>query len=436
MTRQASEKKWFAQEERFPDYTIQKVQTLKMTVVVGIVFLFNHTTHESQSLQKQKRRTTDYLEMTRQASEQKLLAHVERFPEYTLEYTIQKVYTLKMTVVVGIVFLFNNATHESQSLQKQTRRTTDYLEMTCQAYEQKLFAQVERFPEYALEYTIQKVQTLKMTVVVGIVFLFNNKRLESQSLQKQTRTTTDYLEMTCQASEQKLFALVERFPEYTFEYTIQKVYTLKMTVVVGIVFLFNNATNESQSLQKQNRRTADYLEMTRQASEKKLLAHVEWSPGYTLEYTIQKVYTLKMTFVVGIVFLFNNATHESQSLQKQTRRTTDYLEMTCQASEQKLFAQVERFPEYTLEYTIQKVQTLKMTVVVGIVFLFNNTAHEQQSLQKQKRRTTDYLEMTCQASEQTLFSQVHRCPEYTLEYTKQKVQTLKMTVVVGIFFLI
>ena len=143
-----------------------------MTVVVGIVFLFNHTTHESQSLQKQKRRTTDYLEMTSQASEQKLFAQVERFPEYTLEYTIQKIQTLKMTVVVGIFFLFNNTTHESQSLQKQKRRTTDYLEMTCQASEQKLFAQVERFPEYTLEYTIQKVQTLKMTVVVGIVFYF------------------------------------------------------------------------------------------------------------------------------------------------------------------------------------------------------------------------------------------------------------------------
>ena len=145
-----------------------------MTVVVGIVFLFNHNTHESQSLQKQKTRTTDYLEMTLQASEQKLFAQVEWFPEYTLEYTIQKFQTLKMTVVVGIVFLFNNTTHESQSLQKQKRRTTDYLEMTCQASEQKLFAQVECFPEYTLEYTIQKVQTLKMTVVDGIVFLLNH----------------------------------------------------------------------------------------------------------------------------------------------------------------------------------------------------------------------------------------------------------------------
>ena len=68
--------------------------------------------------------------------------------------------------------------------------------------------------------------------------------------------------------------------------------------------------------------------------------------------------------------------------------------MTCQASEQKLFAQVEWFPEYTLEYTIQKVQTLKMTVVVGIVFYINHTTHESQSLQKQKRRTANYLEMT------------------------------------------
>ena len=126
-----------------------------MTVVVGIVFLFNNTTHEPQSLQKQKRRTTDYLEMTCQASEQKLFVQVECFPEYTLEYTIQKVYTLKMTVVVGIVFLFNHTTHDSQSLQKQKRRTTDYLEMTCQASEQKLFAQVQRFPEYTLKYTIQ-----------------------------------------------------------------------------------------------------------------------------------------------------------------------------------------------------------------------------------------------------------------------------------------
>ena len=79
-----------------------------------------------------------------------------------------------MNVVVGIVFLLNNKTHESQSLQKQKRRTTNYLEMTCQAFEQKLFAQVERLPEYTLEYTIQKFQTLKMTVVVGIFFLFNN----------------------------------------------------------------------------------------------------------------------------------------------------------------------------------------------------------------------------------------------------------------------
>ena len=92
-----------------------------------------------------------------------------------------------------------------------------------------------------------------------------------------------------------------------------------------------------------------------------------------------------MTVVVGIVFLFNNTTHEPQSLQKQKRRTTDYQEMTCQVSEQKLFAQVERFPDYTLEYTIQKVQTLKMTVVVGIVFLFNHTTHESQSLQKKKK---------------------------------------------------
>ena len=68
--------------------------------------------------------------------------------------------------------------------------------------------------------------------------------------------------------------------------------------------------------------------------------------------------------------------------------------MTCQASEQKLFAQVERFPEYTLQYTIQKVQTLKMTVVVGSVFYINHTTHESQSLQKQKRRTANYLEMT------------------------------------------
>ena len=36
-----------------------------MTVVVGICFLFNNTTHESQTLEKQKRRTTDYQEMTR-----------------------------------------------------------------------------------------------------------------------------------------------------------------------------------------------------------------------------------------------------------------------------------------------------------------------------------------------------------------------------------
>jgi len=35
-----------------------------------------------------------------------------------------------------------------------------------------------------------------------------------------------------------------------------------------------------------------------------------------------------------------------------------------------------------------------MTVVVGIFFLFNNTAQASQSLQKQKRRTTDHLEMT------------------------------------------
>ena len=160
--------------------------------------------------------------MTRQASEQKLFAQVQRFPEYTLEYTIQKVQTLKMTVVVGIVFLFNNTTHESQSLQKQKRRTADYLEMTRQASEQKLFTQVERFLECTLEYTIQKVQTLKITVVVGIVFLFNHTTHESQSLQKRKRRTTDYLEMTCQASEQKLFAQVQRFPEYTLEYTIQK----------------------------------------------------------------------------------------------------------------------------------------------------------------------------------------------------------------------
>ena len=137
-----------------------------MTVLVGIFFLFNHTTHESQSLQNKKRRTRDYLEMTRQASEQKLFPQEERFPDYTIQKK-----TLKMTVVVGIVFLFNNTTHESQSLQKQKRRTTDYLEMTCQASEQKLFAQVQRFPEYTLEYTIQKVQTLKMTVVVWYCFL-------------------------------------------------------------------------------------------------------------------------------------------------------------------------------------------------------------------------------------------------------------------------
>ena len=61
-----------------------------------------------------------------------------------------------------------------------------------------------------------------------------------------------------------------------------------------------------------------------------------------------------MTDVVGICFLFNNTTHESQSLQKQKGRITDYLEMTCLASEQKLFAKVVRFPEYTLEYTLQK----------------------------------------------------------------------------------
>ena len=121
-----------------------------MTVVVGIVFLFNNTTQESQSLQKQKRRTTDYLEMTCQASEQKLFVQVERFPEYTLEYTTQKVYTVKMTVVVCIVFLFNHTTHESQSLQKQKRRTRDYIEMTRQASEQKLFVQEERFPDYTI----------------------------------------------------------------------------------------------------------------------------------------------------------------------------------------------------------------------------------------------------------------------------------------------
>ena len=169
----------------------------------------------------QKRRTTDYLEMTRQASEQKLFAQVERFPDYTIQKK-----TLIMTVVVGIIFLFNNTTHESQSFQKPKRRTKDYLEKTCQAFEQKLFTQVERFPENTLEYTIQKVQTLKMTVFVGIFFLFNITTHESQSLQKQRRRTTDYLEMTCQASEQKLFAQVERFPEYTLEYTIQKVQTL------------------------------------------------------------------------------------------------------------------------------------------------------------------------------------------------------------------
>ena len=61
-----------------------------MTVVVGSVFYIHNTTHESQSLQKQKRRTTDYLEMTRLASEQKLFAQVQRFPEYTLKSTIQK----------------------------------------------------------------------------------------------------------------------------------------------------------------------------------------------------------------------------------------------------------------------------------------------------------------------------------------------------------
>ena len=189
--------------------------------------------------------------------------------------------------------------------------------------------------------------------------------MKSQSLQKQKRRTTDYLEMTCQASEQKLFAQVDWFPEYTLEYTIQKVQTLKMTVVVGIFFLFNHTTHESQSLQKQKRTTTDYLEMTRQDSEQKFFTQEERLP----DYTIQKHQTLKMTLVVGIVFLFNHTAHKSQSLQKQKRRTTDYLEMTCQASEQKLFAQVERFPEYTLEYTIQKVQTLRMTVVVGIVFL-------------------------------------------------------------------
>ena len=154
-----------------------------MTVVFGIVFLFNNTTHESLSLQKQKRRTTDYLEMFCQASEQNLFVQVERFPEYTLEYTTQKVQTLKMTVVVCIVFLFNHTTHELQSLQKQKRRTTDYLEMTCQAPEQKCITQVERFPEYMLEYTIQTVQTLKMTVVVGLVFLFNHTTHEQQSFQ-------------------------------------------------------------------------------------------------------------------------------------------------------------------------------------------------------------------------------------------------------------
>ena len=90
-----------------------------------------------------------------------------------------------------------------------------------------------------------------------------------------------------------------------------------------------------------------------------------------------------MTVVVGIVFLFNHTRHESQSLQKQKTKTTDYLEMTCQAPEQILFTQVERFPEYMFEYTIQTVQTLKMTVIVGIVFLFNHTTHESQSLQKQ-----------------------------------------------------
>ena len=99
--------------------------------------------------------------------------------------------------------------------------------------------------------------------------------------------------------------------------------------------------------------------------------------------------------------------------------------MTCQASEQKLFGQVQRFSEYTLEYTIQKVLTLKMTVVAGIVFLFNNTTHESQSLQKQKRRATDYLEMTCQASEQNLIAHVEWFLEYTLEYTMQKLQNIK-----------
>ena len=62
-----------------------------MNVVVGIVFLFNNTTHESQSLQKQKRRTTDYLEMTRQASEQKLFVQEERFPDYTIQKYNKKI---------------------------------------------------------------------------------------------------------------------------------------------------------------------------------------------------------------------------------------------------------------------------------------------------------------------------------------------------------
>ena len=68
-----------------------------------------------------------------------------------------------------------------------------------------------------------------------------------------------------------------------------------------------------------------------------------------------------MTVFVGIVFFFNNTRHGhianfkvskfdlSQSLQKQNRRNTDYLKNDSLASEQKLFAQVERFPEYTLK---------------------------------------------------------------------------------------
>ena len=70
--------------------------------------------------------------------------------------------------------------------------------------------------------------------------------------------------------------------------------------------------------------------------------------------TIKEMFNLKKfrLFLFVLFSFFNNTTDQSQSLQKQKRRNHRLPRNDSLASEQKLFAQVERFPEYTLKVSL------------------------------------------------------------------------------------